>query len=29
VEGDPTDDVSILEQVPFVMKDGEVVKDAS
>jgi imidazolonepropionase-like amidohydrolase len=25
VEGDPTDDVSILEQVPFVMKNGEVV----
>jgi imidazolonepropionase-like amidohydrolase len=25
VEGDPTDDVSILEHVPFVMKGGEVV----
>jgi imidazolonepropionase-like amidohydrolase len=29
VEGDPTDDVSILEQVPFVMKGGEVVKAGS
>ncbi|MET0801827.1 MAG: amidohydrolase family protein [Actinomycetota bacterium] len=27
VPGDPTDDVSILEQVPFVMKGGEVVKE--
>lgn len=26
VHGDPTDDVSILERVPFVMKDGVVVK---
>jgi imidazolonepropionase-like amidohydrolase len=26
VEGDPLDDVSVLEDVPFVMKDGEVVK---
>ena len=26
VEGDPTDDVAILEQVPFVMKGGEVLK---
>lgn len=26
VRGDPTDDVSILERVPFVMKDGVVVK---
>ena len=26
VPGDPTDDVSILERVPFVMKDGVVVK---
>jgi imidazolonepropionase-like amidohydrolase len=26
VEGDPTDHVSILERVPFVMKGGEVVK---
>jgi imidazolonepropionase-like amidohydrolase len=26
VEGDPTDDVSILERVPFVMKGGEIVK---
>ena len=25
VEGDPTDDVSILERVPFVMKNGKVV----
>jgi imidazolonepropionase-like amidohydrolase len=26
VEGDPTADVAILEQVPFVMKGGEVLK---
>ena len=26
VTGDPTDDVSLLEEVPFVMKGGEVVK---
>ncbi len=28
VPGDPIDDVSLLEQVPFVMKSGEVVKSA-
>ncbi len=28
VPGDPTDDVSILEHVPFVMKGGEVLKGA-
>ena len=28
VPGDPTQDVSLLERVPFVMKGGEVVKDA-
>ena len=27
VPGDPTDDVRILEDVPFVMLGGEVVKD--
>ncbi|HEX6130654.1 MAG TPA: amidohydrolase family protein [Actinomycetota bacterium] len=27
VPGDPTDDVTLLEEVPFVMKGGEVVKD--
>jgi imidazolonepropionase-like amidohydrolase len=26
VPGDPTDDVTLLEEVPFVMKNGEVVK---
>jgi imidazolonepropionase-like amidohydrolase len=26
VDGDPLDDVSVLEDVPFVMKGGEVVK---
>jgi imidazolonepropionase-like amidohydrolase len=29
VPGDPTDDVTLLEDVPFVMKGGQVVKDAS
>ncbi|TYT24931.1 amidohydrolase family protein [Luteimonas viscosa] len=28
VPGDPTQDVRLLEQIPFVMKGGEVVKDA-
>lgn len=28
VPGDPTQDVALLERVPFVMKGGEVVKDA-
>ncbi len=28
VPGDPTDDVTILEDVPFVMKGGAVVKGA-
>jgi imidazolonepropionase-like amidohydrolase len=27
VAGDPTQDVSLLEAIPFVMKGGEVVKD--
>jgi imidazolonepropionase-like amidohydrolase len=27
VSGDPTQDVSLLETIPFVMKGGEVVKD--
>jgi len=27
VPGDPTDDITLLEAVPFVMKGGEVVKD--
>ncbi|MDP3984305.1 MAG: amidohydrolase family protein, partial [Acidimicrobiia bacterium] len=27
VPGDPTDDVTLLERIPFVMKDGLVVKD--
>jgi imidazolonepropionase-like amidohydrolase len=26
VPGDPTDDVSLLEDVPFVMKGGEIVR---
>ena len=26
VDGDPLDDVTVLEDVPFVMKGGEVVK---
>jgi len=28
VPGDPTDDITLLETVPFVMKGGQVVKDA-
>ena len=28
VPGDPTADVRLLESIPFVMKGGEVVKDA-
>ena len=28
VDGDPLADVRVLEHVPFVMKGGEVVKDA-
>jgi imidazolonepropionase-like amidohydrolase len=28
VPGDPTQDVTLLERVPFVMKGGEIVKDA-
>jgi imidazolonepropionase-like amidohydrolase len=28
VAGDPLEDVSVLEDVPFVMKGGEVAKDA-
>ena len=28
VQGDPTQDVTLLESVPFVMKGGEVVKDS-
>ena len=28
VPGDPTDDITLLESVPFVMKGGEVVKDS-
>lgn len=28
VPGDPTADVRLLESIPFVMKSGEVVKDA-
>ncbi len=28
VSGDPSADVTLLEVVPFVMKGGEVVKDA-
>jgi imidazolonepropionase-like amidohydrolase len=27
VPGDPTDDITLLESVPFVMKGGAVVKD--
>jgi len=27
VPGDPSDDITLLESVPFVMKDGEVIKD--
>jgi len=28
VPGDPSDDITVLESVPFVMKGGEVIKDA-